>query len=177
VRIFFLFFFAQVLFHRLLERRRTDKLLWDKVKQNWLWPLYEKEPKHDYESLSKISTLPPSWLPVLEKELAALSQSGGVHENFCLWLTTEHHQKFSAILLQGSLKITYKAPSGVKKNLMVSTSLISLFSFFFHVFISYISLSNFLQRTYDSWGPEYVNNTPMRAQALFVLSWFNAIIQ
>lgn len=63
--------------------------------------------------------LATSWLPVLEKELLTLAQSGGVHDNFRLWLTTEPHQKFSPILLQGSLKITYEAPPGVKKNLMV----------------------------------------------------------
>jgi dynein heavy chain 2 len=63
--------------------------------------------------------LATSWLPVLEKEMLSLSQSGAVHDNFRLWLTTEPHQKFSPILLHGSLKITYEAPPGIKKNLMV----------------------------------------------------------
>jgi dynein heavy chain 2 len=63
--------------------------------------------------------LATSWLPILEKEILSLSQSGGVHENFRLWLTTEPHQRFSPILLHGSLKITYEAPPGIKKNLMV----------------------------------------------------------
>lgn len=68
--------------------------------------------------------LATSWLPVLEKELLTLAQSGGVHENFRLWLTTEPHLKFSPILLQSSLKITYEAPPGIKKNLTVSTNLL-----------------------------------------------------
>ncbi|CAH2225380.1 cytoplasmic dynein 2 heavy chain 1 [Pelobates cultripes] len=45
-----------------------------------------------------------SWLPVLEKELNALQPN----PNFRLWLTTEVHPKFTAILLQSSLKITYE---------------------------------------------------------------------
>lgn len=70
--------------------------------------------------------LATSWLPVLEKELLSLAQSGAVHDNFRLWLTTEPHQKFSSILLQSSLKITYEAPPGIKKNLTVRFSPIQL---------------------------------------------------
>ncbi|OXB57863.1 hypothetical protein ASZ78_016437 [Callipepla squamata] len=44
------------------------------------------------------------WLPVLEKELNALQPQ----PNFRLWLTTEVHPKFTPILLQSSLKITYE---------------------------------------------------------------------
>ena len=66
-----------------------------------------------------------TWLLTLEKELNALEP----HENFRLWLTTESHPKFPTILLQSSLKVTYEAPPGIKKN---------------------------LERTYDSWSQEYV---------------------
>lgn len=88
------------------------------------------------------------WLPVLEKKLNSLDP----HANFRLWLTTEAHHKFSPILLQSSLKITYEAPPGIKRN---------------------------IQRTYDSWSPEYLEegNSVMRAQVLFVLAWFHAVVQ
>eukprot|EP01116_Phalansterium_solitarium_P024805 TRINITY_DN91_c0_g1_i4.p1 TRINITY_DN91_c0_g1~~TRINITY_DN91_c0_g1_i4.p1 ORF type:complete len:4085 (+),score=2013.94 TRINITY_DN91_c0_g1_i4:171-12425(+) len=88
-----------------------------------------------------------SWLPTLEKELTAMTP----HDEFRLYLTSEPHQKFSAILLQSSLKITYEAPPGLKKN---------------------------LQRTFEVWSPEYFSmGTALRAQSLFALAWFHAIIQ
>ncbi|XP_037796301.1 LOW QUALITY PROTEIN: cytoplasmic dynein 2 heavy chain 1-like [Penaeus monodon] len=89
-----------------------------------------------------------AWLPTLEKELNNLHP----HDNFRLWLTAEPHLKFTPILLQTSLKVTYEAPAGIKKN---------------------------LQRTYDSWNPELIarDNNVNRAQTLFVLAWFHAIVQ
>eukprot|EP00698_Gefionella_okellyi_P019038 TRINITY_DN5781_c1_g2_i1.p1 TRINITY_DN5781_c1_g2~~TRINITY_DN5781_c1_g2_i1.p1 ORF type:complete len:3148 (-),score=914.00 TRINITY_DN5781_c1_g2_i1:20-9082(-) len=88
-----------------------------------------------------------SWLPTLEKELNALRP----HKNFRLWLTTEPHNKFTSILLQSSLKVTFEAPPGVKRN---------------------------LQRTYESWQPKDISSgTPLRAQLLFALAWFHAIVQ
>eukprot|EP01116_Phalansterium_solitarium_P024803 TRINITY_DN91_c0_g1_i2.p1 TRINITY_DN91_c0_g1~~TRINITY_DN91_c0_g1_i2.p1 ORF type:complete len:4088 (+),score=2028.04 TRINITY_DN91_c0_g1_i2:171-12434(+) len=88
-----------------------------------------------------------SWLPTLEKELTAMQAK----DEFRLFLTSEPHQKFSAILLQSSLKITYEAPPGVKKNLL---------------------------RTFELWN-EYFNVNPsiLRSQSLFALAWFHAIIQ
>ena len=53
------------------------------------------------------------WIPVLEKELAAVEP----HENFRLWLTAESHPKFSPILSESCLKVTYESPPGVKRNL------------------------------------------------------------
>jgi dynein heavy chain 2 len=44
------------------------------------------------------------WLPALEKELKSLQP----HENFRLWLTAEAHPKFSTILAQSCLKVTYE---------------------------------------------------------------------
>lgn len=89
-----------------------------------------------------------SWLSTLEKELNTLEP----HDNFRLWLTTESHPKFPTVLLQSSLKVTYEAPPGIKKN---------------------------LERTYDSWNQEYIegDNSIIRAQALFALSWFHAVVQ
>ena len=88
------------------------------------------------------------WLPVLEKELNSLE----LHENFRLWLTTESHPNFPTVLLQSSLKVTYEAPPGIKKN---------------------------LQRTYNSWNEEYISqgNSTLRSQALFALAWFHAVVQ
>ncbi|NXA12552.1 DYHC2 protein, partial [Sapayoa aenigma] len=89
-----------------------------------------------------------SWLPVLEKELNTLHPQ----PNFRLWLTTEVHPKFTPILLQSSLKITYEAPPGLKKNLL---------------------------RTYESWTPEQINRKGnlSRAHSLFCLAWFHAVCQ
>ncbi|XP_022103094.1 cytoplasmic dynein 2 heavy chain 1-like isoform X1 [Acanthaster planci] len=89
-----------------------------------------------------------SWLPVLEKEINTLEP----HEKFRLWLTAESHPKFPTILLQSSLKITYEAPPGIKKNLL---------------------------RSYESWSPEFISkdNNTIRAQALFALAWFHAVCQ
>ncbi|XP_074649972.1 cytoplasmic dynein 2 heavy chain 1-like [Tubulanus polymorphus] len=89
-----------------------------------------------------------AWLPLLEKELNSLEP----HADFRLWLTAESHPKFPTILLQTSLKVTYEAPPGVKKNLL---------------------------RTYDSWSPEFISKSGniVRSQALFALAWFHAVCQ
>ena len=89
-----------------------------------------------------------AWLPTLEKELNTLEP----HQSFRLWLTTESHPKFPTILLQSSVKVTYEAPPGVKRN---------------------------LQRTYDSWNQEYIaqGKSIYRAQAHFALAWFHAVVQ
>ena len=89
-----------------------------------------------------------AWLPSLEKEMKSLEP----HENFRLWLTTESHPKFPPILLQSSLKITYEAPPGVRRN---------------------------LQRTFESWSQDFVErgHSVVRSQALFALAWFHAVVQ
>ena len=53
------------------------------------------------------------WIPNLEKELQMLNPD----EKFRLWLTAEPHPKFSPILLESSLKVTYESPPGIKRNL------------------------------------------------------------
>nr|ADI46856.1 DHC1bf [Volvox carteri f. nagariensis] len=88
-----------------------------------------------------------SWLPSLEKELLMMPK----HENFRLFLTSEPHPKFPSTLLEISLKITFEAPPGLKKN---------------------------LQRTYEAWSAEFLSSgPPIRAQLLFVLAWFHAVVQ
>ncbi|XP_076467409.1 LOW QUALITY PROTEIN: cytoplasmic dynein 2 heavy chain 1-like [Babylonia areolata] len=89
-----------------------------------------------------------AWLPTLEKVLNTLKP----HQDFRLWVTAESHPKFPTILLQSSIKITYEAPPGVKRN---------------------------LSRTYESWTPEYVarGGNVVRSQALFALAWLHAVIQ
>ena len=90
------------------------------------------------------------WLGVIEKTLHSLEPD----DNFRLWLTTEPHPRFPPILLQQSLKVTFEAPPGLKMN---------------------------LQNAYDMWDEEYITrNTPggtARAQLLFVVAWFHAIVQ
>lgn len=73
------------------------------------------------------------------------------HKDFRLWLTSEVHPKFPTILLQTSIKITYEAPPGIKKNLL---------------------------RIFENWTPEeFGRGGPNRSQMLFLLAWFHAIIQ
>jgi hypothetical protein len=88
-----------------------------------------------------------AWLPVLEKELAALKPD----PRFRLWLTTECHPAFPAVLLQSSLKATFEAPPGVRKN---------------------------LERSLEAWGPEFLSRgSAVRAQLLFALAWLHATVQ
>ncbi|CAF4464114.1 unnamed protein product, partial [Rotaria magnacalcarata] len=88
-----------------------------------------------------------SWLTTLEKELNALKP----HKDFRLWLTSEVHTKFPTILLQSSIKVTYEAPPGIKRNLL---------------------------RTFEIWTPEeFGKGSVARSQILFILAWFHAIVQ
>lgn len=74
-----------------------------------------------------------------------------LHPNFRLWLTGEQHQRFPSVLLQTCLKVTIEAPPGMKNNLSM---------------------------TYDLWTPAFLQKgTVMRAQVLFVLAWFHAVVQ
>ncbi|KAA0702385.1 Cytoplasmic dynein 2 heavy chain 1 [Triplophysa tibetana] len=80
------------------------------------------------------------------EELNSIKPKAG----FRIWLTAEVHVKFTPILLQSSLKVTYEV--GLKKN---------------------------LKRTYESWSSEQISKggTLARAQALFCLAWFHAVCQ
>ncbi|PIO61608.1 dynein heavy chain [Teladorsagia circumcincta] len=49
-----------------------------------------------------------SIIPVIQKELATVTP----HEKFRLWMTTEEENKFPAIMLQRSLKVTFEPPPG-----------------------------------------------------------------
>ena len=55
-----------------------------------------------------------SFLPILEKTIKSLNPD----PNFKLWLTTEPHIKFPAILLETCYKVSYEAPPGLKKNMV-----------------------------------------------------------
>jgi dynein heavy chain 2 len=88
-----------------------------------------------------------AWLPQLEKEFNMLEP----HESFRLWLTSEPHDKFPALLLSQSLKVTFEAPPGIKNNMM---------------------------KTYTLWSHDFLRNlSPFPAQVLFILAWFHAILQ
>jgi dynein heavy chain 2 len=71
-------------------------------------------------------------------------------KKFRLWLTSEPHAKFPSILLKTSLTITYESPPGIKNN---------------------------LQRTYQSWAATFDEGNLLKAQTLFILAWFNSVIQ
>lgn len=88
-----------------------------------------------------------SWVPLLEKEIKSLEP----HENFRCWLTTEPHARFPPIILETSLKVTYEAPPGVKKNLL---------------------------RTLESWNQNWFGSGPdLRSQVMFICAHFHAIMQ
>ena len=88
------------------------------------------------------------WLFELEKHLDKMSKP---HPDFRLWLTSEVHPRFPTILLQTSLKLTYEAPAGVKKNLL---------------------------RTFEFWtNDDFQRGNSTRSQILFYLAWFHAIVQ
>jgi dynein heavy chain 2 len=79
------------------------------------------------------------------------------HGDFRLFLTSEAHPGFTSILLQQSLKATFESPPGIKKN---------------------------LQRTFDSWDPDFFDAgggsaaaNAVRAKLLFLLACFQAVIQ
>ena len=87
------------------------------------------------------------WVPILENELSCLQ----LHPDFRLWLTTEQHTKFSSNFLRKTLKITTESPPGIKKN---------------------------LERIYENWTAQYIESGNLvRAQSLFSLAWFHAVIQ
>ena len=67
-----------------------------------------------------------------------------------LWLTAESHPKFSPILSESCLKVTYESPPGVKRN---------------------------LQRTLNSWGSNSWGSNAAHSQTVFSLAWFHAIVQ
>ena len=77
-----------------------------------------------------------------------------INDGFRLWLTSEPHPKFSAILAESSLKVTFESPPGVKRN---------------------------MQRTLAAWSSGNVlksdRGTVVKSHATFVLAWFHAIIQ
>jgi dynein heavy chain 2 len=88
-----------------------------------------------------------SWVPLLEKEIKSLQP----HENFRCWLTTEPHARFPPIILETSLKVTYEAPPGVKKNML---------------------------RTLESWNQNWFGSgSDIRSQVMFVCAHFHAIMQ
>ncbi|KAK2952775.1 putative Cytoplasmic dynein 2 heavy chain 1 [Blattamonas nauphoetae] len=100
--------------------------------------------------------LMPAWLGDLEKTLALLKSNA--HPEFRVFLTSEAHDQFNDVLVQQSLKITYEAPPGIKKN---------------------------LARTFDSWkgdgrferGTGDSSAIVGRSRILFALAWLHGIVQ
>ena len=104
--------------------------------------------KHGQWLILKNLHLMTFWIPILSKEI----QSTKPHEDFRLWLTAEPHPKFPSLLSESCLKITYESPPGIKRN---------------------------LQTTINTWSNDVFNrdNNVIRAQTLFSLAWFHAIVQ
>ncbi|CAI4230143.1 unnamed protein product [Auanema sp. JU1783] len=85
-----------------------------------------------------------SIVPLIHKEIGQ-SES---HESFRLWLTSEADERFPAILLQSSLKITFEPPPGLKNNLI---------------------------RTYKQIDER--KRSALTCQSIFVLAWLHALLQ
>lgn len=60
-----------------------------------------------------------SLLKLIEKELKSFfdNQNLNINPNYKLFLTSEPHSKFSVVLLENCLKLSYETPPGIKKNL------------------------------------------------------------
>jgi dynein heavy chain 2 len=104
--------------------------------------------KHGHWICLKNVHLMTYWIPLLIQEI----NSNEPHSDFRLWLTAESHPKFPSALLESCLKITYESPPGIKRN---------------------------LQTTMNSWSSEFMSRggNTIRAQALFTLAWFHAVVQ
>ncbi|QDZ22651.1 heavy chain of dynein [Chloropicon primus] len=99
-----------------------------------------------------------SWLPKLQHAIKTIPSSDW-KDGTRVFLTAFPTQGIPSYLLESSLKVTCESPPGIKKNIL---------------------------RTYtDIWMPSFIagsgysNNsiTVLRAQMLFALAWFHAIIQ
>ena len=99
-----------------------------------------------------------SWLPKLQHTIKSIPDSNW-HENTRIFLTAYPSHAIPSYLLESSLKVTFETPPGIKKNIL---------------------------RTYiDVWTPDFIAGTGykngevniLRAQILFALAWFHAIIQ
>ncbi|EGR34655.1 hypothetical protein IMG5_004580 [Ichthyophthirius multifiliis] len=91
-----------------------------------------------------------SWLPVLEKEIKNTLQNETTHKNYRVFLTTEPHEKFPAILLETCQKISYESPPGVKKG---------------------------IERILNGWNNELLSKgNTKRAQLMFSASFFHSIL-
>lgn len=87
------------------------------------------------------------WMAELEEAWREIKPA----ENFRLWLITEPHDRFPAVLARSSLKLSYEAPPGVKKN---------------------------LQQTYAAWPPEiFRGRNSTFGRLLFAAAWFHAVVQ
>ena len=80
--------------------------LWQILVVSFTRLLNEKHQHPTNPEYSLVHALPLQ--PTLEKALNRLEP----HEDFRLWLTSEPHPKFSVILLQMSLKVTYEVGLG-----------------------------------------------------------------
>jgi dynein heavy chain 2, cytosolic len=91
-----------------------------------------------------------SWLPTLQRVIGALS-ADTTDPRFRLWLSTECQDDFPPVLLQSSLKVTFEAPPGLRRN---------------------------IERTVASWSDSFLDKgPPMRGQLLALLAWFHGVVQ
>jgi len=62
--------------------------------------------------------LAPSFMPLMERTLEAVPAD--VHPEFRVWLTTQPCESFPVNILMKSIKLTFQAPRGIRKNLLRS---------------------------------------------------------
>lgn len=91
--------------------------------------------------------LVPKFLPVLEKEFQSLK----LNNKFKMWLTTEEHPKFPAVLLETCFKVSFETPPGIRKS---------------------------MERIYYSFSQsQFQKFSPKKAQLVYILSYFSSLIQ
>ncbi|KAF6261448.1 ATP-binding dynein motor region D5-domain-containing protein [Scenedesmus sp. NREL 46B-D3] len=123
-----------------------------------------------------------AWLPLLEKEVHSLP-GHALHPGFRLLLTSEAHPRFPPTLLEGALKVVFEAPPGVKMNLHRTYTYWSTDFLAGHpnstaaAAPAAASSSSSLSSTQQQQLAVPAELVPLRAQLLFLLAWFNAVVQ
>ncbi|GMF33821.1 unnamed protein product [Phytophthora lilii] len=110
--------------------------------------------------------LAKSWLPRLQSQLLCLKQevrSGGVHEDFRLFLASFPVAYFPITILQNSVKVMTESPMGIKANLQRSMTLFK-------------QLNTDLDNVTDA-SMVSTSNTTMKLRLAFGLSFFHAVVR
>ncbi|KAL3669840.1 hypothetical protein V7S43_005217 [Phytophthora oleae] len=108
--------------------------------------------------------LAKSWLPKLQTHIATIkheAETGGIHEDFRLFLASFPVTYFPISILQNSVKVMTESPAGVKANLLRSMTLIQQIN----------------TKGSSSGENSLTFNAPMKTRLAFGLSFFHAVVR